>query len=518
MKKFKRVKAILAVVLIGAMVATCFAGCGSKESSKGGGSKTDIEISYWKSGLGSDWLDAVIAAFEEKYPEYNVTYNATADADASIAPYGLSDVDTVDLYIALKLYDTDYMEPLDDILNSTVEGESKTIGEKFDSNYLLFEESNDGNHYTLTFGGGIMGIVYNKKMFKEAGIDQLPRTTDELASVCDTFYSKKIAPFCHFQSGEYWKWMSEVFFAQYSGLDYYLNTFYANVDENGTSPSKALFKNEDGRYETLKAYEKFITPDYVLEGSNSAEHVTMQTKFISGAAAMMVNGSWLANEMASAGSVEDFEMMLTPVISSITKQLDTVKKDSDLRKLISAIDSVVSGKKDISEYQDGENYNVDGLSVSASDWECVRKARYTMAANYAGQSAFIPNYSNAKEGAKEFLKFLYSDEGIKAYSDTLHLVMPINLDEGEIDTGTWSSFEKNQYDLYQKTEQFVTKEASCKHEIFTDGGADSFVDYEYISRLCTNNASDHQSANEVWDSILALIDPYYDNSWLQNIK
>ena len=517
MKSLKKMKVVLAAVLVGIMIVSCMAGCGKKEESKGN-SKTDIEISYWKSGLGAEWLDAVIAAFEEKYPEYHVSYTPTANAEASVAPYGLSDVDTVDLYLALKLYDTDYMEPLDDILDSTVEGESKTIREKFDSNYLLFEESANGKHYTLTFGGGIMGIVYNKKMFEEAGITQLPRTTDELASVCDTFYSKKITPFCHFKSGEYWKWMSEVFFAQYSGLDYYLNTFYANVGADGTSPNKELFKTEDGRYETLKAYEKILTSNYTLAGSNSSEHVTMQTKFISGEAAMMVNGSWLANEMASAGSVEDFEMMLTPVISSITKQLSTVKKDSDLRKLISAIDAVVSGEKQISEYQSGENYVVDGLSVSTADWDYVKKARYTMAANYAGQSAFIPNYSNAKEGAKEFLKFLYSDEGMKVYSDALHLVMPIQMTEGEVDTSKWNEFELNQYKLYNQTEQFVTKEASCKHEIFTDGGADSFAEYEYISHLCTNNVTDHQSANEVWESIINLVDQYYENSWLQNIK
>lgn len=513
----KKVKSIVSVLLVGILVLSCLAGCGEKKK-EGGNSKTDIEISYWQSGLGGAWLDAVIEAFEEKYPEYNVTYTATADAEAAIAPYGLSDVDTVDLYLALKLYDTDYMEPLDDILETTIEGESKTIGEKFDPNYLLFEESKDGNHYTLTFGGGIMGIVYNKKMFEEAGITQLPRTTDELASVCDAFCTKKITPFCHFQAGEYWKWMSEVFFAQYDGLDYYLNTFYANVDENGNSPSKELFKVQDGRYETLKAYEKFITSNYVLDGSNSAQHVTMQTKFISGDAAMMVNGSWLANEMSTAGSVENFEMMPTPVISSITKQLKTVKKDSDLRNLISAIDAVVNGEKEISEYQKGDKFSVNGLSISAEDWEYVRKARYTMAANYAGQSAFIPNYSNAKEGAKQFLKFLYSDEGIKVYSDTLHLTMPIQMDKEDFDTSSWSAFEKNQYELYNKTEQFVTKEASCKHELFTDGGADSFLEYEYISRLCTNNVSDHQNAEEVWESMQALVDPYYDNSWMQNIK
>ena len=517
MNRLGKIKRVLATILIGTLVTTCFTGCGTKNG-ESGGSKTDIEINYWNSGLGTDWLDAVIAAFEDKYPEYNVTYTATANASAAVAPYGIEDTDTVDLYVALKLYNTDYMEPLDDILNAKVEGESKTIGEKFDPSYLQFEESEDGKYYTLTFGGGIIGIIYNKKMFKDAGITQLPRTTDELANVCDTFYSEGIAPFCHFKPSGYWTWMAEAFFAQYSGLDYYLNTFYANKDAEGNSPSKEIFKNEDGRYETLKAYEKFLTPDYVLAGSNSSEHVTMQTKFISGEAAMMANGSWLANEMSSAGNVKDFEMMPTPVISSITDQLTTVKRESDLRELISAIDAVVSGEKELTEYQDGDNYKVKGTSVSAADWEYVRKARYTIAANYAGQSVFIPTYSNVKEGAKEFLKFLYSDEGIKVYSDAIHMIMPINLDQGELDMSEWSEFEKNQYEIYKLTEQLVTKEISGKHRIFSDGGAESYASYEYINRLCTNNVTDRQSAKEIWEAVLKKIDTDYENNWLQNIK
>ena len=517
MMKFKKIKKLLATTLVVMLIATCFAGCGNKDGGSGG-SKSDIEINYWNSGLGTKWLDAVIEAFEEEHPEYNVTYTATADAASTVAPFGIEDTDTIDLYLALKLYDFDHMEPLDDVLNATPEGESKTIGEKFDSNYLQFEKAQDGKCYTLTYGGGISGIVYNKKMFKDAGITQLPRTTDELASVCDTFYSDGIAPFCHFKPSGYWSYLTEAFFVQYDGLDYYLNTFYANKDANGNSPSIDVFKAEDGRYEALKAYEKFLTPDYVLAGSNSSEHVTMQTKFINGEAAMMANGSWLANEMASTGSTENFETMLMPVISSITNKLTTVKKESDLRKLISAIDSVVSGEKEISEYQDGENYSVDGISVSAADWEYVRKARYTMPANYAEESAFIPSYSNAKEGAKEFLKFLYSDKGIKIYSDALHMILPINLSDGELDTSKWSNFEKCQYELYKSTEQFVTKDSSSKHKIFTYGSAQSLASYEYINRLSTNNVTDRQSAKEIWESVLKKIDTDYENNWLQNIK
>ena len=157
MMKFKKIKKLLATTLVVMLIATCFAGCGNKDGGSGG-SKSDIEINYWNSGLGTKWLDAVIEAFEEEHPEYNVTYTATADAASTVAPFGIEDTDTIDLYLALKLYDFDHMEPLDDVLNATPEGESKTIGEKFDSNYLQFEKAQDGKCYTLTYGGGISGI------------------------------------------------------------------------------------------------------------------------------------------------------------------------------------------------------------------------------------------------------------------------------------------------------------------------------------------------------------------------
>lgn len=118
---------------------------------------------------------------------------------------------------------------------------------------------------------------------------------------------------------------------------------------------------------------------------------------------MMITGSWIANEMKGAGSTDDFDLMKTPVISSITDKLTTVKKESELRKVITAIDAVTDGEKDIAEYQDGENYKVDGLSVSAADWTYIRLARNSIASNYSGEGMFIPTYSNAKEGAKQFM-------------------------------------------------------------------------------------------------------------------
>lgn len=506
MKKRMR---LLALALTGVMTVSCFTGCGSKGGEEGGQSATDIEISYWNSGLGTEWLDNVIAAFEDKHPEYNVYYNETASMTAVSAAYGLEDTDTVDLYMGLKQYDMRYLEPLDDVLNATAEGDSKTIKEKFDESYLALEEY-DGKYYTLTYGGGVLGFVYNKDLFEQAGIKQLPRTTDELALVCGTLSDNGIKPLCHYKTSGYYSYMSEAWLCQYEGMDNYIN-FYAN-------PTKESMTKQDGRYEVLKVYEKFLKPDSVLQGSNSESHVSMQTKFLEGQCAMMVNGSWLANEMKNIGKVDNFAMMKQPVISSITDKLTTVKSESELRKLISAIDSVDDGSATLDSYKDGDNYDVDGIKVSAADWDYVYEARNTLAANYAGETYYIPTYSNAKEGAKEFLKFVFSDEGYKIFTDTLHILMPLSLSEGEIDTSGWSAFEQNQVEMFTNMKNGITMDIMSKHRLFSDGGATAWANYEYANLFCASSEADRVTADKAWDHIVSTVNDKYDNEWMKNIK
>lgn len=512
-------KKVLAFVLIAILTLSCFVGCGGVKDKVSNDPKT-IEILYWKSGLGEDWLKNVIAGFEEKHPEYTVVYTTTSSQATLNAAFGDASTDTIDLYLGTKRYETEKLESLDDVLDATVSGESKSIREKFDDNYLLTETYADGHVYNLTYGGGMIGIAYNKVMFEEAGIVTLPRTTDELVLVCDTFYSNDQKAFCHFKPVGYWEaYITDVFFSQYNGQDYVLNNFYACIDEEGNSPSKTIFTKKDGRYEALQVFESIITPEYTLQGSNTNDHTTMQTMWLNGKAAMMVTGSWVESEMKSTASVDNFAMMKMPVISSIVDNLTTIKNDSQLRKVISAIDAVTDGIEDISAYQSGDGYVVGDLTVSSADWDYVKAARNTMGSNYSGNSAYIPNYAQAKEGAKEFLKYLYSDEGYTIYANTLNSVMPISLSEGELDTSNWSSFGKNQVALYQTTEVFATDYLAGKHEIFTSGGAKKFGSLKtYLNLFCTNNIDDRLTAAAAWEDIQAHIEDNYENNWLNNIK
>ena len=508
MKNFIR---ILALLLVTISMIGCFAGCGGDGEKNSGTSSTDIQISYWRSGLDDVWLSAIIDAFNAKHPEYHVYYKATADFAASTAAYGLADVDTVDLYMSTFPGDTKYAEPLNDILQYKHKGESKTLGEKFHQNYLDMMEYPDGNIYSLSYSTSAIGIVYNKELFQQAGIEVTPRTTDELIAVCSKLADMNITPTCHFTSGGYYWKINELWFAQYEGLEAY-NDFLIN-------PTKEKMLTEDGRYETLKVNQKLLTPENVMPGSNVDNHVSVQTKFLNGKAAMMVNGSWLSTEMLNSDKMDNFAMMRNPVISAIKDKCTTVQNDQQLRSVVSAIDSITDGEKTEADYKQGDNYVIGSLTVSAADWEKIKEARTMCFVDHNEMGFVIPNYSNAKEGAKEFVKFFYSDEAYKIYQSTAKLRLPMEMDQGQVDTTGWNGFQLNQYEIHTQAELCVSSSICSRSRLFTDGGAWTYgsQNYDYRTLMCTNNESDRITAEDAWKHIQGLINDNYAD-WEANIK
>ena len=229
-------KKLVSIALAGALsLATLTAtGCGNKGTGNGGGGNpTTIEITFWRSGMGDAYMNQIITAFEAKYPEYTVEFNsettntAIPDNIMNGAKYN-----TVDLYFEVNpsysLYE--YLEPLDDVLNMVNQGESKTVSQKISKSLLDNYVSYDGKYYTLPYGGGVCGLVYNVDLM---GSRELPNTTDELRNLVFDLYtayeSNNCKPFIYFNGG-YWEYVYNIWHAQYDGLDYYYNTI--NYDDN----------------------------------------------------------------------------------------------------------------------------------------------------------------------------------------------------------------------------------------------------------------------------------------------
>lgn len=524
MKKGKRA---LALLLTAVMALGCLTACGGKGNSASGNDKNynkrkEIKVAYWRSGHGIKWLENMKEAFEEKYTDYRITITESASKDAVKSAWTIEDTDETDLYLVTKDYETKYMEPLDGLLDKTLDGDQKTLREKFNADYLEYEQSADGHYYTLTYGGGVIGLFYNTEMFKEAGVTQLPRTTEEWVVVCDKLSAKGYTPLCHFNASGiygYYDYVNYLYMQQYSGVDYVHNNFWRCTDENGTTPSKTVFTAEDGRYHALKAYEKLVTPEYTLLGSNTKSHTEVQTEFLNDRAAMLVNGSWMMTEMASVGITDKISEMRIPVLSAITDRLSTVKSDSDLRKLITAIDQVTDEEKKLEDFVSGDGYAVEGMTVSKEDWDIVYEARNTVPCNVPEESLWIPKYANEKEGAMKFLEFLYSDEGYKIYTTNLKTGLPMTLSTGEaIDTSDWTELDKFQLKYLDSAVEYASDGLSDIHRIFIDGGASPFAGITFINKFSAQNKEDRMTANEVWKTLINTVETKYEGSWLENIK
>lgn len=498
MKGFKKITVLIICVI---SIISVMVGCGDNNSVSG---ENNLEIVFWRAGLGDNYIKKIIEKFEDKYPEIKVKLNSkptNTDIQDNLA--NGARYNSVDLYFqpvpGISYFQ--YLEPLNDILDRVNEGESKSVGQKIDPNLLYDNLSSNGNYYTLPYGGGVYGIVYNADLMTDIA---LPRTTNELrqtAILLNSKYGTSHKAFIHFSGNGYWSAIFNIWHAQYDGLDYYLNTFNTLGAEAGTigtaneNPDKSILTKKDGRFEAIKVLETIMSQQYVVAGSSSKDFTTAQTEFINGAAVMMVNGAWMINEMKNTKSqYTNFRVMKVPVISSIVDNLTSIKDDAKLASVIEAIDN-------------GET-SYDG--VLEEDFNRVKEARNLIWQNYSQHTVCIPNYSDAKEAAKKFVTFYYSDEAQKILNDEIHVFVPFNYDDdsNRPDISTWNNFEQDMC-RYAQTLTMVGESFGNRSSIFTKGSAMAFPPIDGNTPFIQVFIQDKKTSNYVWNKMVEI----FDNNW-----
>jgi ABC-type glycerol-3-phosphate transport system substrate-binding protein len=130
----------------------------------------DIKVVTWRTDLVEDGtFDAYAEEFNKEYPDVTVTFEGITDyagemlTRMSTTNYG----DVIGIPAIKPDQYEQFLEPL---------GETSS----FEDTYrFLPAASYDGTQYGIAFGGNANGIVYNKKVFEEAGITAMPTTEDE---------------------------------------------------------------------------------------------------------------------------------------------------------------------------------------------------------------------------------------------------------------------------------------------------------------------------------------------------
>lgn len=478
-------KKIICIVLalVTAISVLLFGGCKRAVDN----SEKTIEIFAYKAGYGVEWLNAMKKVFEER-TDYKIEIREQNSSDVLESMVKAGPSTTVDLFIVGEVWDRyielgskavkgyEYcLEPLDEVYNYTPAGESKTIGDKMWDDYNDFYKmtvTENGerteHYYAMPWASGLTGLMYNTSLFEQAGLTHEPRTTDELAEYCATLQSNGILPFMYSAQAGYWEYMFFQWWAQYQTIKGYDNFYNCKIADNAIPDpvtSMGIFEQQ-GIYQSMKTIEELLDPskNYTYTLAEDAAYGDAQAYFLRGNkedGAMMPAADWIENEMKTmeGGGLEigDIMPMRTPILSAISDKLSYWKEDAsyseaqlseqkraeydaNLRALIDYADGVTA---QLPAYGSEDDVKKDAAIVKEA-----RELRYSIGMTH---SCAIPVYATAKEGAKEFLKFIASDEGLKLYlENTNGANLPYDFDiEGWEGYAGLSDFAKKKYDMYE---------------------------------------------------------------------
>ena len=396
-----------------------------------------LYIAIWEGGFGSQYMKNVVNAFKAKNPWAKVTLKpielrleiySQMVADKKLQQNDLYFIDDGSSFanaLNKTLFRDErgdyYQEPfldLSDVYDYKWEGEDYKISEKIIPQLLDYATFENGKRYLLNYGMSAFGMTYIPELVNPFLINgELPRTTDELSALYGRMKSGGAAYYPLILSGkaDYWTMLFQVWWAQYEGLAGFNRYFAGQVIDPETSTaiySPDIF-SQVGRLRSMEEIERFIgyTKGFIDPSSVGYEFIAAQMKYLNGQASMMVNGGWLENEMKNAFNNNipyQTSFMRLPVLSSIMQKCPSLgNDDAKLSALIKAID------------EGSEALSGTGYSVTQPEFDRVKEARKLMYVGGEMDYAIIPATSYNPNLAKEFLKFLYSDAGIKEYTKAL---------------------------------------------------------------------------------------------------
>lgn len=515
-----RKNSIISLLLTGLVaVSSLGIGCGGPKNDE-----STIEISAYNSGWGLDWLYTAAENFEKTHEGVNVEI-VEQDLMGQIANQLKAgpNITTTDIYFAneeingLLLQGANVVggynmafEPLDEVYDYKPSGD-KTVREKCTQGLLdavTFTTTEGGeevsHEYVFQYGNSSAGILYNETKFNSLGIT-LPRTTDELYNETCKQISEKYsnnelthAAFTDSIRTAYSQYMVYIWWTQYEtaqGVKDFWNGIYY---KDGIKKYGNKIFEQKGRLYALEAYEKMIGPSHknAHTNINSMTYMQSQQQFMNGNCLMIVNGNWLENEMKvrAETTTDTIKMMKNPIISEIIEKTPSIPNDDVLRLVVS--------------YVDGEGDLPSG--VTETDVEIIRAARDVVYRPYNG-GAFIPAYSNAKENAKEFLKYMCSEEYAQIFFEKTG-GNNIVFNEDITDFSTASTFIKSTIENQGNTE-YITP---YRYPLACLGGMLPFPGTINIPSLfAAKNENDRKTPQEIYEKGLAMGTEDYFNSVLK---
>lgn len=159
------VSGILSVVFI-------LASCGGRVIEQIDKDKTQIYVSVYNGGYGTEWLNPIKNQFETDYPDYQIMIKPTSDDDltATTAALNYNVYFTTTSTTFKTIISKGLLADVSDIYEKTLPGETLKVKEKvsdYDTLKKAFSYPGKTGLYALPYTNSITGIVYDHQLFKE---------------------------------------------------------------------------------------------------------------------------------------------------------------------------------------------------------------------------------------------------------------------------------------------------------------------------------------------------------------
>ncbi|WP_328899882.1 MULTISPECIES: extracellular solute-binding protein [unclassified Streptomyces] len=285
-------RGITATALVAALALAATA-CGSDDKSDGG-SKSSGELSgtvtWWDtSTAGSEdkVFKKIAEGFEKLHPKVDVKYVNVPFGDAqnkfknaAQAGSGAPDVIRSEVAWTPEFADLGYLAPLDG--TPALQKQDDFLKQAAASTKY------NGKTYAVPQVIDSMGIFYNKKMFKAAGVE-VPTTIDELKTV-----SKKIKA----------KTGKTGFYLRGDDAYWFLSFLYGEGGDMVNAADKAVTIDDAAGVKAMK-----VVKDLVDSGAAKTDATdgweNMQASFKNGDVAMMINGPWAVADTYTGKEFKD---------------------------------------------------------------------------------------------------------------------------------------------------------------------------------------------------------------------
>lgn len=360
----------------GSLLAGCASGGDDNPDSGGGGEKTAdnpfgvkkdqaLDVVIFKGGYGDDYAKFHQELYKKKFPDAQISHKGITDITQQLQPRfnGGNPPDMIDNSGAQLL-------PMSELASA---GQLADLAELFDADSvdkagtkvkdtvapIALEAANilgDGKLLSLQYVLTVYGIWYDKKLFAKNGW-QPAKTWTEFLALCEDIKKAGIAPMAH--QGQHPYYIMQVL------LD-------MAVKHGGPEVIKAIDSLEPNawKHESIKMAAEAIAElkgkGYIMQGTESLDHIQSQTRWNEGKAAFIPSGSWLENEQK-------------PVVAKVNPAFETTVAPTPLL--------------------DGAKLPFDCTEISA------------------GENFIVPSKAKNKAGGLELLRIMLSKEGAAKFTE-----------------------------------------------------------------------------------------------------